>query len=106
LYNPQLLVSEKFQINLENDVYGWYATDKNNVYYRGEKITGADLPSFKVVTCEPATTCYAKDSNNVYHYGEILKDADPATFEITPDNPERMRDKNYSWSSWTGELLK
>lgn len=56
---------ESFEI-IDNDSYGDYAKDKNNVYYEGIIIKNADNQSFKVLDYR-----YAKDKNNCYKYGEM-----------------------------------
>mgnify|MGYP003458616542 FL=1 len=54
-----------------------YAKDKNNVYYKGIKMPGAD----------PATIegmgLFAKDKNSVYYKGNQIKDADPSTIKVS-----------------------
>lgn len=54
-----------------------YAKDKNNVYYNGIKIPGAD--SATII----GMGLFAKDKNNVYYKGNEIKDADPNTIKIS-----------------------
>ena len=58
-----------------------YGKDKNNVYYLGEKIKGADAKSFEVIL-EPSDLIqmYSKDKNSVFIGGLKIKEADLKTF--------------------------
>ena len=55
----------------------FYAKDKNNVYYHGNKIESADPATFKILDID-----YAKDKNHVYYTGKIIQDGNPADFEL------------------------
>ncbi|MCK4635250.1 MAG: DKNYY domain-containing protein [Candidatus Moranbacteria bacterium] len=53
-----------------------YAKDKNNIYYKNEKIINIDLESFEAFTevyfnGYGGSEYYARDKDNCYHYGEI-----------------------------------
>ena len=66
-----------------------HAKDKNSVYFWGQKIEGANVKTFKVIS----NGSYAKDDKNVYAGEKILKGADPQTFrEVSRTN--YARDKN------------
>lgn len=54
--------------------YGW---DKNDVYYAGRLIPGADGQSFKVLN-----DWYAADKNQAYYAGKPIEGVDPATFTL------------------------
>ncbi|QTD36368.1 DKNYY domain-containing protein [Polaribacter batillariae] len=58
--------------------YQEYAKDKNNVYWRGVKISNADPETFNVIT----DNGYSKDENNVYLDNDIVIFANPNTFEV------------------------
>ena len=55
--------------------YDSYAKDKNNVYYRTEKIAGADPKTFSSLESSYGTS-WAKDNNYVYFKGEVISGAD------------------------------
>jgi len=59
-----------------------YAKDKNNVYYYGKKINGADVSTFQIIKEGNEKEKTAKDKNFVYWHGVKLKDADPKTFQL------------------------
>ncbi len=64
-----------------------YATDKNNVYFRGEIISGADSGTFTRIQLP-----YTKDKDNVYYYETTIPGADPSSF-VKLDNTY-AKDKN------------
>jgi hypothetical protein len=53
-----------------------YATDKNNVYYKGHIIVGADAGTFVLLKGGP----YAKDKDHIYLLDTIVINADPSSF--------------------------
>lgn len=53
-----------------------YAKDKNNVYYKGRPIVGADAGTFVLLKAGR----YAKDKNHVYLLDTIVVNADPNSF--------------------------
>lgn len=55
-----------------------YAKDKNNVYYQGSPIFGADAGSFVLLKGGPYA--YAKDKNHVFLIDTIVVNADPSSF--------------------------
>ncbi len=59
--------------------YDSYGKDKNAVYYRTEKITGADPKTFSSVPSKYGTS-YAKDKRYVYIDGKVIPDADTRTW--------------------------
>lgn len=64
---------ETFQI-LKNDNGRGYANDKNYVYYRGERMIGADVKTIKIFSPNKnLNTYHAKDKNFIYEDGEIIK---------------------------------
>ena len=65
----------------------FYAKDKNNVYYYGEKLNGVDPVTFKILDYS-----YTKDKNFVYHYRDRLDGVDPLTFKIL--DHDYAKDKN------------
>ena len=72
-----------------------YGKDKNNVYFLGEKIKGADAKSFEVIL-EPSdlVQMYSKDKNSVFIGGRKIKEADSKTFERLPETTYYSKDKN------------
>lgn len=66
-----------------------YAKDKNTVYYFGQKVEGANVKTFEVISDGE----YSKDDKNVYASGEIIKGADSKTFREFPET-SYSRDKN------------
>jgi len=56
---------------------GYFAKDKNNVYYQGQTLKGADPDTFKIVSL-----LYAKDVKKVYCQGKEFIGIDPLTFQI------------------------
>ena len=72
-----------------------YGKDKNNVYFLGEKIKGADAKSFEVIL-EPSdiVQMYSKDKNSVFIGGRKIKEADSKTFERLPKTTYYSKDKN------------
>ena len=65
-----------------------YSKDKNNIYFRGKKITGADKNTFEKIDERQ----YSKDKNNIYYENKIIEGADRNTFEIL--NHYYSKDKN------------
>lgn len=56
-----------------------YATDGENVYFRGKLIKDADGKTFNIVE-GPEYFYFATDKNHVYMHDKIFKNADPSTF--------------------------
>ena len=71
-----------------------YGKDKNNVYFLGEKMKGADAKSFEVIL-EPSDLIqmYSKDRKSVFIGGRKIKDADSKTFERLPKTTYYSKDK-------------
>lgn len=67
--------------------YHDFARDKNNLYFKTEKIEGSDPNTFQIIN-DKGRFRYAKDKNNVYIYSRdgwsIYKviNADPNSFEV------------------------
>lgn len=55
---------------------GWYAKDKNRIYFQGKPLDDADYASF--ILLSPS---YAKDNSHVWRDGRVLIDADPDSFQ-------------------------
>jgi len=75
--------------------YG-YIRDKNNVFFRGKILEGADVKTFTGVS-----SVY-KDKNNVYYHGKIVKNADSKTFQTIRNKNGGIcyyKDKNYVYWS-------
>lgn len=78
---------ETFTINLFEDphFYTW-SKDKNHVYFRGQKVYGADPITFEVISEGNMKDCsyrgYGKDSSKVFYGTEEIMFADPDTFQI------------------------
>ena len=66
-----------------------YSRDKNNVYYRGKKIEGADRNSFEKID----KYSYSKDKNNIYFEEKKIEGVDRDTFEQI-DDEVYSKDKN------------
>lgn len=60
---------------------GYFATDKNAVYYCGWKVEGSDGASFQLLNIN-----FSKDKNQCYFRGTVIPDADPASFVIKEDH--------------------
>jgi TonB family protein len=64
-----------------------YAKDKNAVYYRGERVKGADPKSTKILKGWEGNQQYIKDINAIYFRGKrIAGNADPLTFRMLDEN--------------------
>lgn len=74
-----------------------YARDKNNVYYYGKKIDGADVLTFKVIQESDDKEKATKDRNSVYWHGTKLKDADPVTFQLLKHGYKKDKNHVYYW---------
>ncbi len=70
-----------------------YATDVENVYFRGELIKEADGITFKVID-GPEFFYFATDKNNVYKHDSVFEKADPSTFYYDKDD-KRTIDKEF-----------
>ncbi|MDF3037214.1 MAG: hypothetical protein K0S28_2488 [Paucimonas sp.] len=86
---------------------GQYVTDGTWIFYEGNHVVEANLPTFQVFP-QPAdvpkeSTKLARDINTVYYGSEPVSQADPDTFELVVLPPEDPRegyyglDKNYVW---------
>ena len=82
-----------------------YATDGENVYFRGELIADADGKTFKVID-GPEFFYFAVDVNKVYMHENIFEEADPLTFTYDSENENNLvkgqhryiiKDKNTVW---------
>ena len=83
-----------------------YATDGDNVYFRGELLQGADGATFKVID-GPEFFFFATDKQHVYRHDQVFSGADPATFHLAKDDPRNdfsqygskyiIADKNKVW---------
>ena len=72
---------KKVELNAGNskilDFGSTYASDKNSVYFKGKKISGADPKTFEALSSE-----LSKDKNNFYYNGKKLN-VHIKTFEYT-----------------------
>ena len=73
-----------------------YAKDKNNVYYYGQKVEGADSKSFTLISSKVSNLPYAKDENNVY-FGNSVIGADVKSFVIIDFNFSKDKKNIYSY---------
>ena len=71
-----------------------YTKDENNVYFKGQEITGADPITFQIIDDR-----HAKDKNHVYYALQIIQLADPITFQLL-NSWFSYRDKNHMWVWW------
>ena len=74
-----------------------FAIDKNNVYYLGKVIPGADPSTFRVF----GGGSYSADARGAYWEGAPIPEADVATFVVV-DNDASLtlaKDKNYNYCS-------
>lgn len=55
---------------------GWYAKDKNRIYFQDKPLDDADYASFTLLS-----PSYAKDNSHVWRDGRLLIDADPDSFQ-------------------------
>lgn len=88
--------------------YENYATDKNNVYYKGNLIESADPISF-----QPLSEFIGKDKFQGYHNTTAIPHSDGRTFEVIEGNFSRDKNDVYymyeplkSTSPKTFEILK
>ena len=91
-----------------------YAVDRQNVYFRGEKIEKADPMTFRVID-GPEYFYFAADSNHVYRHNQIFKEADPATFHYDKEDERNttgllpdiiIRDKEHEWQYTPPSTIK
>ena len=54
-----------------------FAKDKNNIYYQGVRLEGADLKSFEILG-----GFYSKDKNSVFYREEKVHKVNPRTFVV------------------------
>ena len=66
-----------------------YSRDKNNIYYKGERIIGVDIPTFEKID----KYVYSKDKNNIYFRGRKISGVDKNTFKKI-DELQYSKDKN------------
>ena len=78
-----------------------YATDGQNVYFRGELIPNADGQSFKVID-GPEFFYFAIDKSRVYKHDKIFSNADPLTFYYDK-NDKRNIDTEYQHNYIIGD---
>lgn len=80
--------------------YTWaqdYAYDKTNVYYRGQKITGADPSTFKLLGLY-----YAEDASHVFFLNTVVSGADLQSFNVVVGNRlYDAQDKNSKYCNGT-----
>lgn len=80
---------------------GYYAKDKNSVYYSGEKVEGANAKTFKIIS----DGFYSKDDKNVYAGKEIVKGADLQTFkDISGTSYARDKNNLYYYGYYGGNI--
>ena len=83
-----------------------YATDGENVYFRGKLIKNGDGETFKVID-GPEYFFFAVDKNAVYRHDEIFSEADPSTFYYDKNDERNINtqfehryiigDKDFKW---------
>jgi len=66
-----------------------YSRDKNNIYYKGERIIGVDITTFEKID----KYVYSKDKNNIYFRGRKISGVDKNTFKKI-DELQYSKDKN------------
>jgi hypothetical protein len=59
-----------------------YAKDRNNVYYKGEKLLEVDVNNFQPIENGRGEHNFGTDGKTVYFRDQIVKNADPKTFKI------------------------
>lgn len=69
-----------------------YATDGNNIFFRGKLIQNADAASFKVID-GPEYFYFATDKANVYIHNRILQNIDAETFYYDKLDKRNISDK-------------
>jgi hypothetical protein len=72
-----------------------YARDKNQVYFHGHPIPGADSATFELLESP-----YSRDKNHVY-VSDVIHSNDPANFEFV--NGYLMRDSEHIY--WSQEII-
>ena len=72
-------------------VHFGHAKDKNNAYYYGKKIEGAEAKTFDII--EPCAFGFSRDNISVYYEDKKIPGSDPETFEILGENGY-SKDKN------------
>jgi hypothetical protein len=75
------------------DIGSGYARDQRQVYFRGSRILGADVPSFVLLPAADAS----KDKNHVYQGIEVVSD-DPAHYEFL-GGPLTKDSQHVYWSN-------
>ena len=70
-----------------------YATDRENVYFRGELMEDADGKTFKVIE-GPEFFYFGVDQHHVFKHDEIFEKADPATFYFDRDDKRTIDTKS------------
>ena len=78
----------------------FYLKDDKNLFFKDEKIGGADANSFIALDKENG---YAKDKNSVYYFGQKVEGGNAKTFEVISDGEYSKDDKNVYAS---GEIIK
>lgn len=87
--NPYVSKEKLLEVDLYSFEFltGWYAKDKNIVFYNGEALSGIDSNSFLMLSWQ-----YSKDSKHIFYEKYMLSWADVASFEIM--DPDYSKDKN------------
>ena len=92
--NPEtfeVIYSSELHKTMENRAVH-YSKDKNNVFFRNDRIENADSKSFEIISPD-SNRFYSKDKRNVYYKTSIVQNADLETF-ILLMHPYAA-DKNY-----------
>ena len=82
---------QKAREDVDADSYealpGCYSKDKDQVFYCGRLVEGADPASFEVLGLYGTTNqhWYARDERNVYYNAEKVFGADPESFHVLPE---------------------
>lgn len=80
-----------------------YAKDSINVYYKKNKLEGADAKTFKLVFGN--SSGYSIDQNTAYYEGKRMEGTDPGTFEQIKEGSGYVKDKNFVYSYYLAEKL-
>lgn len=84
----------------DNDYYGFYAKDRNDVYYKDRIVVGADVSFSLLHTPSGKNSGYAKDKRYIYNAftAEMLKGTDVTTFVVLNNGYAKDRYHVYAWN--------
>lgn len=81
--------ADTFEIIDTPRIKQYLAKDRNNIYYHGNIVEGADPKSFELIP----NTDFAKDNENLFFNNKMIKNSDPKTFELL-DHESYAKDRN------------